>query len=55
MTKEYFEDKNLKNKDYTNDRLQKGEYENCSFSNCIFSNSGDYCSIREFAKEEKEE
>ncbi|HAF29746.1 MAG TPA: hypothetical protein DCG75_11930 [Bacteroidales bacterium] len=44
MNKEYFEEENIKNQDFTKHYLSKGEYENCIFNNCLFSNS-DLCDI----------
>ena len=39
MSQLYTEDQTFEKKDYSENFLPKGEYENCTFKNCIFSNS----------------
>lgn len=38
MNKKYIPDKNFEGVDFSENKLTKGEYENCIFNNCIFSN-----------------
>ncbi len=39
MNKTYFEDQQFQGIDYSNSKMQKGDYENCIFINCLFSNA----------------
>ncbi len=39
MENEYIFDCVISDRDFKNDSLKKGEYENCKFQNCDFSHS----------------
>lgn len=39
MNKVFVSDKDLKGNDYSENFLQKGDYENCKFISCLFANS----------------
>jgi fluoroquinolone resistance protein len=39
MSKMYTQDKHFNGEDFSDERLPKGEYENCTFNNCVFAHS----------------
>jgi fluoroquinolone resistance protein len=39
MSKTYTQDKHFNGEDFSEERLPKGEYENCTFNNCVFAHS----------------
>ena len=39
MSVQYFDDKDFKGTDFSENEIPKGEYENCAFDHCLFTNS----------------